>query len=217
MAVEIIKSNEIQLTNSKLKAFTEQIFKQGLNIKKAFAKVATILVKIDDSKCYEQDGFESVQDYALQVFGWKKATTYAMLRIGREYIDGKTLESVLPHEIGNDYSNSQLQALLPLKSVETAKKLAEKDIINPEMTVKEIKKVVKDYKGCDKSESDRVEGSENSANESVNEENEAVEARAWEIVHTIEMMKDADGNIFFMFDGAETTKEAIIEALNLVK
>ena len=213
MAVEIIKSNEVQITNSKLRAFTEQIFKQGLNIKKAFAKVATILVKIDDSKCYEQDGFESVQDYALQVFGWKQATTYAMLRIGREYIDGKTLESVLPHEIGNDYSNSQLQALLPLKSVETAKKLAEQDIINPEMTVKEIKQVVKEFKGGGKSEGDSVESSD----ESVNEESETVEARAWEIVHTIEMMKDADGNIFFMFDGEETTKEAVIEALNLVK
>ena len=211
MAVEIIKSNEVQITNTKLRNFTEQIFKQGLNIKKAFAKVATILVKIDDAKCYEQDGFESVQDYALQVFGWKQATTYAMLRIGREYIDGKTLESVLPHSEGNDYSNSQLQALLPLKSVETAKALAEQDIINPEMTVKEIKKVVKDYKNGNSNSESENEDSE--IEENSNGESEAIEANAWSIIHSFEIMKDSDDNITFMFDGEETTKEEIIKIL----
>lgn len=211
MAVEIIKSNDVQITNTKLRNFTEQIFKQGLNIRKAFAKVATILVKIDDSKCFEQDGFESVQDYALQVFGWKQATTYAMLRIGREYIDGKTLESVLPHEVGNDYSNSQLQALLPLKSVDTAKALAEKNVINPEMTVKEIKKVVKDYKGGNSSDESEAENKE--VEEFANSESETVEANAWSILHSFEIMQDADGNITFMYDGTEVKKEAILEVL----
>lgn len=211
MAVDIIKTNEVQITNNKLRNYTEQIFKQGLNIKKAFAKVATILVKIDDSKCFEQDGFESVQDYALQVFGWKQATTYAMLRIGREYIDGKTLESVLPHEAGNDYSNSQLQALLPLKSVDTAKALAEKNVINPEMTVKEIKKVVKDYKGGNSSS--EVENENTQAEESTNGESETVETNAWSILHSFEIMQDAEGNITFMYDGTEVKKSAILEVL----
>lgn len=211
MAVDIIKTNEVQITNNKLRNYTEQIFKQGLNIKKAFAKVATILVKIDDSKCFEQDGFESVQDYALQVFGWKQATTYAMLRIGREYIDGKTLESVLPHEVGNDYSNSQLQALLPLKSVDTAKALAEKNVINPEMTVKEIKKVVKDYKTGDSKSESETENMQ--AEESTNGESEAVETNAWSILHSFEIMQDAEGNITFMYDGTEVEKRAILEVL----
>lgn len=211
MAVEIIKTNEVQITNTKLRNFTEQIFKQGLNIKKAFAKVATILVKIDDSKCFEQDGFESVQDYALQVFGWKQATTYAMLRIGREYIDGKTLESVLPHEAGNDYSNSQLQALLPLKSVDTAKALAEKNVINPEMTVKEIKKVVRDYKGGNSSSESENENTQ--AEESTNGESETIKTNAWSILHSFEIMQDAEGNITFMYDGTEVEKSAILEVL----
>lgn len=211
MAVDIIKTNEVQITNTKLRNFTEQIFKQGLNIKKAFAKVATILVKIDDSKCFEQDGFESVQDYALQVFGWKQATTYAMLRIGREYIDGKTLESVLPHEAGNDYSNSQLQALLPLKSVDTAKALAEKNVINPEMTVKEIKKVVKDYKTGDSKSEGEAENTQ--TEESTNSESETVETNAWSILHSFEIMQDAEGNITFMYDGTEVQKSAILEVL----
>ena len=214
MSVEIIKNNEeIQLTNTKLRNYTEQIYKQGLNIKKAFARVATILVKIDDSKCYEQDGFESVHDYALQVVGWKHATTSAMLRIGREYIDGKTLESVLPHVAGNDYSNSQLQALLPLKSVDTAKTLAEREIISPEMTVKEIKKIVKDYKaGSNVSEGEATnteigEDSDDNANEDV------IDAKGWSIKHSFEIMESNDGSISFMLDGEESTKEELIKII----
>lgn len=212
MAVEIIKSNEVQISNTKLRNYTEQIFKQGLNIKKAFAKVATILVKIDDSKCFEADGFESVQDYALQVFGWKQATTYAMLRIGREYIDGKTLESVLPHETGNDYSNSQLQALLPLKSVETAKALAEKEIINPEMTVKEIKKIVKDYKAGNSKSTGENEDTEIAENTDGN--SDTIEAVAWTMIHSVEILQMSDGNITFMLDGEEVEKGDILLMLD---
>lgn len=212
MAVEIIKSNEVQISNTKLRNYTEQIFKQGLNIKKAFAKVATILVKIDDSKCFESDGFESVQDYALRVFGWKQATTYAMLRIGREYIDGKTLESVLPHETGNDYSNSQLQALLPLKSVETAKALAEKEIINPEMTVKEIKKIVKDYKAGNSKSTGENEDTEIAENTDGN--SDTIEAAAWTMIHSVEILQTSDGNITFMLDGEEVEKGDILRMLD---
>ena len=211
MTVEIIKNGEVQISNNKLRNFTEQIFKQGLNVKKAFAKVANILVKIDETKCYEQDGFESVQDYALQVFGWKQATTYAMLRIGRDYIDGKTLESVLPHEAENDYSNSQLQALLPLKSVDTAKALAERHIISPEMTVKEIKKVVKDYKGGNSKDEGETEGSK--IEESSNGESESVKVNSWTILHTFDVMQDTEGKVIFICDSEELEKTALIEML----
>lgn len=212
MAVDIIKANEVTITNRKLQNFTEQIYKQGLNIKKAFAKVAVILVKIDDCKCYEQDGFESVQDYALKVFGWKAATTYNMLRIGREYIDGKTLESVLPHEEGNDYSNSQLQALLPLKSVDTAKTLAEKDIISPDMTVKEIKDVVKNYKADNTKSSGKSEDTKDEENDSA--ESEMIEAPAWSTEHIIEVIKYADGTKAFLFDDVEIAREDLINMIS---
>jgi hypothetical protein len=211
MAIEITKANDVQITNTKLRNYTEQIFKQGLSIKKSFAKIATILVKIEDSKCYEADGYESVQDYALKVLGWKSANTYAMLKVGRDYLDPKTAESVLPHETGNDYSTSQLQALLPLKSVDTAKDLAGNGEISPDMTVKEIKNVVKTFKaGTTKSEGEDTnkETSEN------NDDKDAIEIPAWSILYSFEIMQDAkNGNITFMLDGEETSKNSIIDIL----
>ena len=200
------KIAETPITNIKLRKFTEQIFKQGLSIKKSFARIAVILVKIDECKCYEQDGFESVQDYAEKVLGWKKANTYAMLRVGRDYIDGKTYESVLPHG-ENDYSTSQLQALLPLKSVETAQQLAEENTINPDMTVKEIKEVVKRVTG-------KIVNDEKTVNDSEEIESEPVEANTSTLLHTFQVMQDSNGVIFFMYDGTEVEKDAILSVLD---
>lgn len=197
MTTEIIKNYENTIQNTKLRNFTEQIYKQGLNIKKSFARVAAILVKIDESKCYEQDGFTSVQDYAEKVLGWKQANTYAMLKVGRDYIDGKTYESVLPHADGNDYSTSQLQALLPLKSVDVAKELAESETITPNMTVKQIKDVVKAYNHKDDTEANTEEVSEDS------ESKEIIDVTPFTVLHTIQIVKDADGVTFFMVDGEE--------------
>lgn len=197
MTTEIIKNYENAIQNTKLRNFTEQIYKQGLNIKKSFARVAAILVKIDESKCYEQDGFTSVQDYAEKVLGWKQANTYAMLKVGRDYIDGKTYESILPHAEGNDYSTSQLQALLPLKSVEVAKELAENETISPNMTVKQIKEVVKAYNHKDDAEANAGVGSDDS------EAEEIIDVTPLTVLHTIQIVKDAEGVTFFMVDGEE--------------
>lgn len=208
MTNEMMKVNEVEITNTKLRNFTEQIHKQGQNIQKSFAKVAAILTKIDDSKCYEQDGFESVHDYTNKVFGWKKANSYAMLKVGREYIDGKTLESVLPHETGNDYSTSQLQALLPLKSVDTVKELAEREEISPAMSVREIKEVVKAYKNKD--EIVDVEGEESETADTP----ETLEAVAYTVINSIELVSDADGKNYILCDGEKVSKELIIDLIS---
>ena len=204
----MINNNNMVITNTKLRKYTEQIYKQGVNIKKSFARVAVILARIEDSKCYEQDGFESVHDYAFQIFGWKKANSYAMLKVGREYIDGKTYESILPHETGNDYSTSQLQALLPLKSVELAKRLAEKEEINPSMTVAQIKAVVKEYKD---SQSD-VTDSE--SNDSVNESDDVVEVNGYITLNEIKLVETKDGKRLIMCDDVVVTRESIISLID---
>lgn len=209
MTNEIItKFDETTITNKKLQGFTKQIFAQGLSIKKSFAKIAVILVKIDESKCYEQDGFESVQDYANKVLGWKQANTYAMLKVGREYLDSKTFESVLPHG-ETDYSTSQLQALLPLKSVDKAKELAEREEIAPEMTVKAIKDVVKQYTG----KAANGEGEKEDTQESKDEASEIVDVDYYKVDHEIKLAIDKDGNKVILFDDVVCTTESVIEAI----
>lgn len=192
-----------EFKNNKLQTFTNQIYKQGLNIKKSYARIASILAKIDMSKCFEADGFESVHDYAKQVLGINKSQSYAFLKIGYEYIDSKSLESVLKHDEGNDFSMSQLQAILPLKSVKTAQELAEQNIINPSMTVKEIKDVVKDYthpkeeKEDDSSESDEII------------EVDAIDASNFQVESVFEFAIDNEGKKVLIYgDELLTVKQA---------
>lgn len=198
-------SNELQITNrefksKKLQQLTNSIYKQGLSIKKSYARIAIALSKIDESKCYEMDGFSSVHDYAKQVLGINKSTSYAFLKIGREYVDSKSLESVLKHDEGNDYSISQLQVILPLKSVDTAKELAESNYINPDMSVKEIKEAVDNY--INPKEGDE----EGEGDEQI--EVEAVEESSIEVLDTIAICKDSDGHIVYMInDEIATLKE----------
>lgn len=209
MTNEIIKTGEYEIANTKLRNYTQQIFKQGLNIKKSFARIAVILVKIDESKCYEQDGFDNVQDYANKVLGWKSANTYAMLKVGREYIDSKTYESVLPHG-EQDYTTSQLQALLPLKSVDKALELAENNEINPEMTVKAIKDVVKSYT----KKTNDVKEETNDSEEKEDKDNQVLDVDSYKVDFEIKLVTNSDGNKIILVDDVACTKDSVINMLN---
>lgn len=208
-------SNELQITNrefksKKLQQLTDSIYKQGLSIKKSYARIAIALSKIDASKCYELDGFESVHDYSKQVLGINKSTSYAFLKIGYEYVDSKSLESVLKHEEGNDFSISQLQVILPLKSVDTAKELAEKDYINPNMSVKEIKEVVTEYM--------HPKNGEGEGDEAENEPIEAnvIEESSLEVLNTISICVDSNGKTVYMIDDIISTLEEVKELMKVL-
>ncbi len=188
MAIELVNMNEVTFKNSKLQRFTEQIFKQGLNIKKSFARIAVTLAQIEDSKCYEMDGFESTADYAEKILGIKYVQTRALIRVGREFIDSKSLESVLPHDENKDYTTTQLQALLPLGTVSYAQELAEDEKINPYMTVKEIKEVVKNELHPHKESEESDESEENATS------NDVADVDAYKLEFSIEFGTDKNGN-----------------------
>lgn len=159
--MEIIKINRTAISeivhDEQLRAYTEMLAGELVSMHHYMMRASVVLAAIADSGCYKADGFATVHDYTSVVLGVKRAQSYALLKVGREYVNTETYQSLLPHDEGNDYSVSQLQALLPLKSVDTAVELAREDIINPDMTVTEIKAAVKAYrdnvKGGDSDES----------------------------------------------------------------
>ena len=147
-------SNEIIVTNinaiadtftdERLAAHTRTVGAMAITARNALAAIACTLAAVDAEKCYEADGFASVADYAKRVFGMNKTNAYAMVRVGRDYLVAGGLESVLPHG-DRDYTTTQLQALLPLPSVEVARAMADDGTISPEMRVSEIKREVRAY------------------------------------------------------------------------
>lgn len=184
-----------EFKNKKLRDYTNQIYKAGGTIKKAYARISVILNKIDLSQCYQLDGFDNVHDYSREVLGLNQSTSYALLAIGRSYIDAKTFESVLKHDDGNDFSTSQLQALLPLKSIEKAQELAENGDITPDMTVKEIKELVKSLKDNGNGESEPIEVEAVASSNVLDEET----LDALNVCHQLEFAIDKDGKPIIVY------------------
>lgn len=139
--MEELTSKKLALIDKDLKDYTTKIKRCGDNIKKNYIKIAHLLSEVDSKECYLEDGFESVIDYAGLVLGIQKTTAYNMLKIGKEYVAENGERTILT-EKGEDYSVSQIQALLPL-GVEKVKEINEDGTITPEMSVRQIKNLVK--------------------------------------------------------------------------
>ena len=156
----MINTNELPIFQNKiLNSATKKIAGISLKIKKNLFEVALILSKVDDEKAYEEDGFKSAAEYAQKTFGFKKSAAYSLLKIGKEYT-APSLESNLPHEPNNDFSTTQIEKVLPLKSREVVVELVESGEITPDMTCKEIEAVVKSKTKKDEPETEEATGTE---------------------------------------------------------
>ena len=139
--MEELTSKKLSLVDKDLKDYTTKIKKCGDNIRKNYIKIAHLLYEVESKECYLEDGFESAIDYAGQVLGIQKTTAYNMLKIGKEYVAENGERTILT-DTGADYSVSQIQALLPL-GVEKVKEINDEGVITPDMSVRQIKNIVK--------------------------------------------------------------------------
>lgn len=145
--MEIVTTNTnaiATITNKNLLSATKRIAKCADSVKKNTFKIAVELVKIEQSEMFKDD-FSSITDYCNDVFGLKKSHCYNLLKMGKKFISAETSETLLTHETGNDYTPSQVVALLPLNDTETAQAVCDEFEITPETPIRTIKKIVKEY------------------------------------------------------------------------
>lgn len=173
---EIIKSDRVYMDRN-LQDVTNKVYAIGDNIKTEVYKIAWLIAMVDARGMYANDGFETVHEWTAQAFGFKKTLSYNLLKIGNEYIrevisreskvtgycsnllpvpvemdeNGKPLPSE-PAPI-KDFSVSQLSAILPVGHRE-AEDLVREQVITPDMTVKQIKEIVKSRNAGTDSESE---------------------------------------------------------------
>ena len=162
---EIIKFDRVYMDRN-LQDVTNKVYAIGDNIKTEVYKIAWLIAMVDARGMYANDGFETVHAWTAQAFGFKKTLSYNLLKIGNEYTrevisrkskvtgycsnllpvpvemdeNGKPLPSE-PAPI-KDFSVSQLSAILPVGHRE-AEDLVREQVITPDMTVKQIKEIVK--------------------------------------------------------------------------
>lgn len=105
-----------------------------LKIEENFVEMGYWLKYINENKMYEQDGFNSIWDFAQANYEMSKSTALRLMQINSEFsVDGNT--PVIDDRYKN-YSKSQLQEILYLTS-------EQREEVSPEMTVTEIREIKK--------------------------------------------------------------------------
>lgn len=146
----VTRNNDVVYSNKELDKSTKAIFKIGNNIKANWFTIAHIIAGVDATECYKDDGFNNVHEWVETTFGIKKSSSYSLLTIGKEYLreitsaSGKVVGygSNLIIDGESDFSKTQIEKMLPAGH-DLASELVMNGEITPEMSAKEISKIVK--------------------------------------------------------------------------
>lgn len=102
----------------------------------------------------------------MKTFGFKKSASYTLLKVGKEYTKqltdakGKVAgykSNLTADNAEKDYTTTQIEKMLPVGH-EVAEQLSEEGKINPDMSCKEIEKVIKTVKNPESAEGGNAEG-----------------------------------------------------------
>lgn len=148
----VTTTNEVSFSNNELQKATNKVFKLGDTIKKNWFAIAHIVAHVDEMECYKDDGFNTVHEWVGKTFGIKKTASYSLLTIGKEYTreivnsSGKVVGygTNLINDGSDDFSKSQVEKMLPAGH-ELAVELVNCGEITPDMSAKEISRVVKSH------------------------------------------------------------------------
>ena len=146
----VTTTNAVSFDNKELQKATNAVLKLGDAIKKNWFAIAHIVAHVDETECYKDDGFNNVHEWVEKAFGIKKTASYSLLTIGREYTreivnsSGKVVGygTNLITDGSDDFSKTQVEKMLPAGH-ELAVELVNDGEITPDMSAKEISRVVK--------------------------------------------------------------------------
>lgn len=172
--------SERKFVDKALERHTKAIEKLMVGVKKNMVEIAVRLREIKENALFEKDGYKDVFEYADKVLGYKKNTVYKMINVADKFIektpDGKSYASIIAHEDA-DYTVSQLIELGSLTR-EEAVELNTKLKIDPTMSAKDIREVVKEFKAKDEPKEETTEAED--------EESEVIDGEAVDITEEVD-------------------------------
>lgn len=128
--------------SAKLAEYSRQIANLGSEIASKNIEIAKILGHVLTEKCYEDDGFKSVADYAEQVFGIKKQSAYQMANVGAKFYNA---ESEIAKKVSSLLPPSNLAELVNMAEEDIQKEI-ESGKISEFSTQKELRELAKTHK-----------------------------------------------------------------------
>ena len=148
----VTTANAVTFNNKELQKATNTVFKLGDAIKRNWFAIAHIVAHVDATECYKDDGFNTVHEWVEKTFGIKKTASYSLLTIGKEYTrkivnsSGKVVGygTNLITDGTDDFSKTQVEKMLP-GGHKLAVELVNGGEITPDMSAKEISRIVKSH------------------------------------------------------------------------
>lgn len=179
MSMELtLVTNRPKFNNMELEKATILLSNCDSNIRRYQFTIAATLAKIENSKLYTDDGFDSCAEYAMQTFGMKKTLAYNLIDIGTNYTrayhdkKGKIIgycSNLLP-ACDSEIMDAPLIDFTPNK-ISRFKSLGREKVLEmvnngeltPQMTTREIDDVVKLNTAIPAVEGEPIEAPEQSA------------------------------------------------------
>lgn len=208
------------LVNERLKEQTAKITSLLDGAKYNLYEVAMRLLVIKNEELYKDDNFTDIYDYTKKVFGYGKNMTYKMVKTAETLVEENkgVYRSIICHD-DSDYSMSQLFELGTLAPKEVVELDAD-GAINPSMTTKEIREVVKDTKEMMKNEAESEEPTEEGEaeveeGEAIVEEGEAivVDTTAFK-AELFKVLSEMIANNKEVMDVLAVTEKKTVKAIN---
>ena len=208
------------IVNERLREQTAKITSLLDGAKYNLYEVAMRLLVIKNEELYKDDNLTDIYDYTKKFFGYGKNMTYKMIKTAETLVEEKMLDenkveyrSIICHD-DSDYSMSQLFELGTLAPKEVVELDAD-GAINPSMTTKEIREVVKDTKDMMKKESEGEGEEEPTEGETEIEEGEPiiVDTTAFK-AELYNFLSDLVANNKDVMDVLAVTEKKTVKAIN---
>ena len=188
-SIVLSNGSHVALKNKKLYTATKQVFDLSVSNSKNSWKLVQLIGKVKNEKLFNQD-FSKFEEYTQAVLGMNKSQSYnyAMLAEFAETVNGKATGHSIIHHEETDYTTTKILVLKSL-GIEQIKQLDEEGIIDPFMTVEDLKTIAEQFKVKQLNE-----GTDEESEESAKErENEAVKAsQRKKLQAIIKKIKDLD-------------------------
>ena len=206
------------IVNERLREQTAKITSLLDGAKYNLYEVAMRLLVIKNEELYKDDNLTDIYDYTKKFFGYGKNMTYKMITTAEALIEEKMLDenkveyrSIICHD-DSDYSMSQLFELGTLAPKEVVELDAD-GAINPSMTTKEIREVVKDTKEMMKNEAENEEPTEGDETEVEEGEAIVVDTTAFK-AELFKVLSDMVANNKDVMDVLAVTEKKTVKAIN---
>ena len=206
------------IVNERLREQTAKITSLLDGAKYNLYEVAMRLLVIKNEELYKDDNLTDIYDYTKKFFGYGKNMTYKMIKTAETLVEEKMLDenkveyrSIICHD-DSDYSMSQLFELGTLAPKEVVELDAD-GAINPSMTTKEIREVVKDTKEMMKNEAESEESTEGDETEVEEGEAIVVDTTAFK-AELFKVLSEIVANNKEVMDVLAVTEKKMVKAIN---